>query len=72
MCYVDGGPLPAATTAVVRQVFAGHQVDGLLIVTNAVPVAEPDPDGVPARSVTWEPGDNDGILGRALVKVAGG
>jgi hypothetical protein len=71
VCYVDGGPLPVTTVAVARQVFAEHRVDGLLIVTNVVPAAAADPHGVPARTVAWEPGDNDGVLARALVRIAG-
>ena len=78
LCYVDDGPLRTGPVVRAQQVFAAQQVAGLLIVTNAAPdepVAELDAmtrQGDPKALVaTWESGDNDGVLGRALVRLAG-
>jgi len=68
--YVDSGPLPALAVADAYRVFAGLQVHGVLIVTNAEPVELPAGDP-PALVVSWGSGDNDGVLGRALVRLAG-
>ncbi|GAA2490837.1 hypothetical protein Ahu01nite_029770 [Winogradskya humida] len=70
--HVADGPLPAVAVADAHRVFAQRQVHGVLIVTNAftteVPVPSREP---PALVVVWESGDNDGVLGRALVRLAG-
>ena len=78
LCYVDEGPLRSGPVARARQVFAAQQVEGLLIVTNAIPegraagLVSCAPQGDPKALVaTWESGDNDGVLGRALVRLAG-
>jgi hypothetical protein len=71
MCHVELGPLPAATAERARQVFTGHPVDGLLLITNAASATAPLHSGVPAQAVVWSTGDNDGVLGRALVALAG-
>jgi len=74
LCYVDDGPLPAGSVAQARQVFAGRQVDGILIISNGVPCASAAAachGDTPALVATWESGDNDGVLGRALVRLAG-
>ncbi|MEV4637679.1 hypothetical protein AB0J80_10035 [Actinoplanes sp. NPDC049548] len=78
LCYVDSGQLQDAAVAAAQHVFADQQVHGLLIVTNAVAslratrmVAESGAGGTPALVVTWDPDDNDGVLGRALVRLAG-
>ncbi|MEV8504112.1 hypothetical protein AB0368_04665 [Actinoplanes sp. NPDC051475] len=78
VCYVDSGPLQSTAVAAAQQVFAEQQVHGLLLVTNATPsvqaaemVTGPEHDGTPTLVVTWDPDDNDGVLGRALVRLAG-
>ncbi|WP_199515024.1 magnesium transporter MgtE N-terminal domain-containing protein [Nucisporomicrobium flavum] len=78
LCYVDCGPLQPAAVVAAHEVFAARQVHGLLIVTNAMPsvqagelVTDPRYGGTPALVVTWDPDDNDGVLGRALVRLAG-
>jgi len=78
LCYVDDGPLQSAAVAAAQQVFAAQQVHGLLVVTNVVPsvqavdlVTDPRYGGMPALVVTWDTDDNDGVLGRALVRLAG-
>jgi hypothetical protein len=64
--------------ATAQQVFAAEQVQGLLVVSNAPPsieaydlVTDPRYAGTPAMVVTWDLDDNDGVLGRALVRLAG-
>lgn len=78
VCYVESGPLdyPAAAAAV--HAFSGQAVHGLLLITGAVPtddvltlMAELYRNGRPALVVTWRHHDNDGVLGRALVRLAG-
>jgi len=78
LCYVDDGPLPPGPVAQARQVFAGRRVEGILIISNGVPgppaaelVATACHGDTPALVATWESGDNDGVLGRALVRLAG-
>jgi hypothetical protein len=78
LCYVDEGPLRSGAVVRARQVFAAQQVEGLLIVTNAIPdgpaagLVSCDPQGdLKALVATWESGDNGGVLGRALVRLAG-
>ncbi|AGZ38883.1 magnesium transporter MgtE N-terminal domain-containing protein [Actinoplanes friuliensis] len=78
LCYVDDGPLQSAAVVHAQQVFVAQQVHGLLIVTNAAPsvqsvevVMDPRYGGTPALVVSWESDDNDGVLGRALVRLAG-
>jgi hypothetical protein len=78
LCYVDEGPLRSGPVRRAREVFAAHQVEGLLIVTNAIPdgpaaefVARCPQGDLKALVATWESGDNDGVLGRALVRLAG-
>ncbi|MET0491547.1 MAG: hypothetical protein ABW000_00305 [Actinoplanes sp.] len=78
LCYVDDGPLQSAAVVAAQQVFAAQQVHGLLVVTNVVPsvqavelVTDPRYGGMPALVVTWDTDDNDGVLGRALVRLAG-
>ncbi|WP_236718352.1 hypothetical protein [Actinoplanes sp. TFC3] len=71
--YVDAGPLPEVAVADAYRVFAGRRVHGLLIVTNAYADGErmmpnQDPGGL---VVSWGSGDNVGVLGRALVRLAG-
>jgi hypothetical protein len=46
----------------------------LVLVDSDAPPDRPVPDsgsGAPALVVTWDPDDNDGVLGRALVRSAG-
>ncbi|WP_143162668.1 magnesium transporter MgtE N-terminal domain-containing protein [Couchioplanes caeruleus] len=75
--YLDSGRLPPAAVTSAQRAFAAQQVHGLLIVTNALPSVEAeeraaDPDaGIPTLVITWDPDDNDGVLGRALVRLAG-
>jgi hypothetical protein len=78
LCYVDDGTLPSRSVVAAHQVFAAEQVHGLLLVSNAQPsieayemVADPRYTRTPAMVVTWDPDDNDGVLGRALVRLAG-
>ena len=78
LCYVDEGPLQSSAVCAAQEAFAAQQVHGLLIVTNAPPsvqavelVTDPGYGGIPALVVTWESDDNDGVLGRALVRLAG-
>jgi hypothetical protein len=78
LCHVDEGPLGPGPVARAGQAFAAQPVDGLLIVSNAVPdgpaaelVAASRHGSTPALVATWESGDNDGVLGRALVRLAG-
>lgn len=78
MCYVDDGLLQSAAVVGAQRAFAAQQVHGLLIVTNAQPsvpavelVTDPRYTGPPALVVTWACDDNDGVLGRALVRLAG-
>jgi hypothetical protein len=71
--FVDTGPLPRMAVVDAYRVFAERRVHGLLIVTNAYPDDDrmtlgQDPVGL---VVTWASGDNDGVLGRALVRLAG-
>jgi Mg/Co/Ni transporter MgtE len=70
--HVDGETLPVSAVFEARRVFAGIRVRGLLLVTNADPpmLVPPAHDGVPALVVRRNPGDNDGVLGRALVRLA--
>ncbi|MEV6600193.1 hypothetical protein AB0M36_25600 [Actinoplanes sp. NPDC051346] len=76
--YVDAGPLHPAAIAAAQRAFAAQQVHGLLIVTNAMAGAEamhlaahPRDAEIPTLVITWDPDDNDGVLGRALVRLAG-
>jgi hypothetical protein len=76
LCHVDEGPLGPGLVARAARAFAAQSVDGLLIVSNAVPdgpAAElvARHGSTPALVATWESGDNDGVLGRALVRLAG-
>ncbi|MFI7539900.1 magnesium transporter MgtE N-terminal domain-containing protein [Actinoplanes sp. NPDC049599] len=78
LCYVDEGPLGCGPVVRARQVFADQRVDGVLIVTNAAPdgsvadlVGCAPQDDLKALVATWESGDNGGVLGRALVRLAG-
>ncbi|MFI7602580.1 magnesium transporter MgtE N-terminal domain-containing protein [Actinoplanes sp. NPDC049681] len=78
LCYVDRGSLQSAAVAAAQRVFADQQVHGLLLVTNAAPSVQAtemltgsDHGGTPTLVVTWDPDDNDGVLGRALVRLAG-
>ena len=56
---------------------ASRQVEGILIISNGVPGAPAAElvaacrGGTPALVATWESGDNGGVLGRALVRLAG-
>jgi hypothetical protein len=73
LCYVDRGWLPATAVPAAQHVFARERVHGVLIISNAPP-DRPVPDSGserPALVVTWDPDDNDGVLGRALVRLAG-
>jgi hypothetical protein len=78
LCYVDNGTLPSRAVAAAQQVFVDEQVHGVLLISNA----EPSPEAseltldaryaqTPALVVTWDRDDNDGVLGRALVRLAG-
>jgi len=78
LCYLDGGDLPAAAVASAQRTFATRQVHGVLLVTNATPSLEAATlaqearfAGLPALLVTWTPEDNDGVLARALTRLAG-
>jgi hypothetical protein len=78
LCYVDDGALPSRSVAAAQRVFAAEQVHGLLLISNAPPsteayalVTDPRYAGTPAMMVTWDADDNDGVLGRALVRLAG-
>ncbi|RSM71539.1 hypothetical protein DMB66_07480 [Actinoplanes sp. ATCC 53533] len=78
LCYVDDGPLHPGPVDRARRVFAGRRVDGILIISNGAPsapaaelVAAVCHGDTPALVATWESGDNDGVLGRALVRLAG-
>jgi hypothetical protein len=61
-----------------QRAFAQQQVHGVLVVTNAPPSLEAVTlvhdalfAGLPALVVSWDPEDNDGVLARALVRLAG-
>jgi hypothetical protein len=78
ICYVESGPLgyPEALAAV--RAFDEQAVHGLLLITDATPTAEVAGlleelrrNGRPSLVVTWRYHDNDGVLGRALVRLAG-
>lgn len=78
LCYVDDDDLQAEAVAVAQRTFAHALVHGLLVITNAAPTQEaitlvtrPNPIGPPSLVVTWDPDENDGILARALVRLAG-
>jgi hypothetical protein len=78
VCYVESGPLVHAAALAAVQAFDAQAVNGLLLVTDAVPtedaitlMAEMYHNGRPSLVVTWRPDDNDGVLGRALVRLAG-
>jgi hypothetical protein len=78
LCYVDRGVLPSAAVRSAQGVFGREQVHGLLVVTNAVPAqeaealtADPRRAGAPSVVLTWNPDQNDGALGRALIRLAG-
>jgi hypothetical protein len=78
LCYVDGGALQSRAVAAAQEIFAAEQVHGLLLVSNAPPSVEASDQildaryaRTPALVVTWDHDDNDGVLGRALVRLAG-
>jgi hypothetical protein len=78
LCYVDSGALQSEAIAAAQEVFAAEQVHGLLLVSNAAPSVEASDQildaryaRTPALVVTWDHNDNDGKLGRALVRLAG-
>jgi len=78
LCYVDDGEMPSAAVVSAQRAFACQQVHGVLVVTNAAPsleavtlVHDARYAGLPALVVTWDPGDDDGVLARALVRLAG-
>ncbi|WP_306207394.1 magnesium transporter MgtE N-terminal domain-containing protein [Actinoplanes sp. RD1] len=72
ICHVEVPVLPVMALDAARQAFAGHGVRGLLVVTNAGAGGHTvAAGGAPALVVTWNPGDNDGVLGRSLVRLAG-
>ncbi|WP_189080296.1 magnesium transporter MgtE N-terminal domain-containing protein [Mangrovihabitans endophyticus] len=71
LCHVDTPPLPAAAVIMAHQLFAKHRVDGVLAVTNAVAAPFPPLDPPPTHVLTWAPDDTDGVLARALVRLAG-
>jgi hypothetical protein len=72
ICHVEVPVLPVTALDAARRVFAAHGVRGLLVVTNAGAGGHTvAPGGAPALVVTWNPGDNDGVLGRSLVRLAG-
>jgi hypothetical protein len=78
MCYADDGPLQSAAVVAAHHIFAGEQVHGLLIVTNAAPspetvelIRDSRSAGLSELVVTWDPEDNHGVLARALVRLAG-
>lgn len=78
LCYVDSGALQSGAVAAAQELFAAEQVHGLLLVSNAPPSVEASDQMLdaryartPALVVTWDHDDNDGVLGRALVRLAG-
>jgi hypothetical protein len=78
LCYVDDGEMSSAGVVSAQRAFAYRQVHGVLVVTNAAPTLEavtlvhdPRYAGLPALVVTWDPDDDDGMLARALVRLAG-
>jgi hypothetical protein len=78
LCYVDNGALQSEAVAAAQELFAAEQVHGLLLVSNAAPSVEASDQildaryaRTPALVVTWDRDDNDGKLGRALVRLAG-
>jgi hypothetical protein len=78
LCYLDAGPLRSAVVAAAQQVFRPTGVHGLLVVSNAPPspgslelISDPHRSMAPGAVVTWSADDNDGVLGRALVRLAG-
>jgi hypothetical protein len=78
LCYVDTGALQSGAVAAAQELFAAEQVHGLLLVSNAPPSVEASDQVLdaryartPALVVTWDHDDNDGVLGRALVRLAG-
>ena len=78
LCYVDSGGLESGAVFAAHRVFDVEQVQGVLLVSNAPPsaaacalVADPRYARTPALVVTWAADDNDGALGRALVRLAG-
>jgi hypothetical protein len=78
LCYVDQGELPSRAVAAAQRVFVAEQVHGVLVISNAEPslaaselLLDARYAQAPALVVTWGRDDNDGLLGRALVKLAG-
>jgi Mg/Co/Ni transporter MgtE len=78
LCYLDSGALPGATVAAAQHAFGQGVVHGLLVVSNAWPspdslhqIADQRWSMTPGALVTWNADDNDGVLGRALVRLAG-
>jgi hypothetical protein len=78
LCYVDEGALQSSSVVAAQHVFARENVHGLLVISNAPPsqaaielVSDPRYSGTPALVVRWDPDENDGVLGRALVRLAG-
>jgi Mg/Co/Ni transporter MgtE len=78
LCYVDAGEMPPAAVVAAQRAFAQQQVHGVLVVTNVPPSLEAVTlvrdalfAGLPALVVSWDPEDNDGVLARALVRLAG-
>ena len=78
LCYLDAGLLHTAAVAAAQQVFRQSGVHGLLVVSNAPPsheslqlISDPHWSMGPGAVVTWSADDNDGVLGRALVRLAG-
>lgn len=75
LCYVHSGTLQSQAVSDARDAFAAGRVHGLLLVSNAPPSAAADElladQRIPALVVTWAPDGNDGVLGRALVRLAG-
>jgi hypothetical protein len=78
LCYVDEGTLHTAAVMAAHDVFLPRQVHGVLIVTNAPASAEAIElirgrrfSALRAAGVSWDAEDNDGVLARALVRLAG-
>jgi hypothetical protein len=78
LCYVDDGEMSPAAVVSARRAFAYEQVHGVLVVTNAAPsleavilVHDVRYAGLPALVATWDPEEDDDVLTRALVRLAG-
>jgi hypothetical protein len=78
LCYVDRGVLQSAAVVAAQRVFGREQVHGVLVVSNATPsddavalATDPRYAYTPSMVISWDPDQNHGVLGRALVRLAG-